>query len=144
MRCDANPSPVAPPRQRRGLVPLLVIASLVLLVLLISIMRAAASARGDESGFVCFLSKLGVQIGAGCHGSSGSRSVVHATVKQALGELVEATPRIKDIEPSIPTRGSILKADGSVVRAAVASAAADGAGGGRAGLLRRRSMQLLL
>jgi hypothetical protein len=101
------------------LLPVLVIASLVLLELLIAVMRAAASSRGDERGFVCFLSKLGVQIGGGCGSSSaGSSSSSKQAVKQALGELVEHTPRVKDIEPSIPTSGSVLKPDGSVGAAA--------------------------
>jgi hypothetical protein len=122
-------------RQRRGLLPLIVIASLVLLVLIIAIVRAAASARGDERGVICFLSKLGVQIGGGC-----SRGQLHAgaaaskaAVTQALGELVEHTPRVKDIEPNIPNAGDVLTTQG----AAAAAAAAGGVVGQAAAGLRR-------
>ena len=103
---------------------MLVLGSLILLVLLIAVMRAAASARGDQAGAVCFLSKLGIQIGAGC--SSSKAGATKAVVSQALGELVEVTPRVKDIEPSIPstTSGGSLKGGG-----AASEAAAVGTGG---------------
>jgi hypothetical protein len=98
-------------RQRRGLLPILVVSSLVLLVLIIIVMRAAVSARGDERGLICFLSKLGVQIGGGC----SSRVPIAASksaMQQALGELVEHTPRVKDVEPRIPTGSSVSGAVG--------------------------------
>jgi hypothetical protein len=102
------------------------VASLVLLVLLIAVVRAAASARGDERGVICFLSKLGVQIGGGC-----SRSQLHAgaaaskaAVTQALGELVEHTPRVKDIEPNIPSAGDVLKTQGAAAGGSVGQHAA--------------------
>ncbi|WIA40146.1 hypothetical protein OEZ86_013545 [Tetradesmus obliquus] len=76
--------------QRKGLVPLLVLGSLVLLVLFIAVVRAAASARGEQKGALCFLSKLGIQIGEGC-GTPAVRS--NSAVAAALSDLVEATPR---------------------------------------------------
>lgn len=118
-----------PCRQRKGLVPVLVVSSLILLVLLIAVVRAAASAHEDQRGVICFLSKLGVQIGGGCSSSSSSTSQLmsagasKAAVSKVLGELVEATPRVRDIEPHIPTGASILKADGTVVAAAAGAAA---------------------
>jgi hypothetical protein len=122
-------------RQRRGLLPLLVLASLVLLILLIAIARAAASAHGDERGFICFLSKLGVQIGGGCsRGRSGGAA--KTAVAQALGELVEVTPRVKDIEPNEPGG---LRTDAGAGAAAVGDAgggAAAGGGGSTQGLRR--------
>lgn len=103
-------------RQRKGLVPVLVVSSLVLLVLLIAIMRAAASARGDQRGVICFLSKLGVQIGGGCSSSRLPASASKAAVSKVLEELVEVTPRVKDIEPSIPS-GSLLTPAGTAAPA---------------------------
>jgi hypothetical protein len=100
----------------------------VLLVLIIAVMRAAASARGDERGVICFLSKLGVQIGGGCSSSRVPLAASKAAVQQALGELVEHTPRVKDIEPSIPTGSSV-------------SGAAVGGGGETPGM--RRLMWML-
>eukprot|EP00878_Enallax_costatus_P020783 GHUV01021977.1.p1 GENE.GHUV01021977.1~~GHUV01021977.1.p1 ORF type:complete len:333 (+),score=122.21 GHUV01021977.1:703-1701(+) len=88
-------------RQRRGLVPILVIGSLMLLILLIAVLRAAASARGEHAGAVCFLSKLGVQIGSGCSDSSnglGSTKTPSKAVAAALSDFVETTPRVKDVE----------------------------------------------
>lgn len=99
-------------RQRKGLVPILVVTSLVMLILTIAIVRAAASARGDERGVICFLSKLGVQIGGGCS-SRLPAAAANSAVKQALGQLAEHTPRVKDIELNIPSIGSIGKADGA-------------------------------
>lgn len=104
-------------RQRRGLVPVLVIGSLVLLILLIAVLRAAASARGEHKGAVCFLSKLGVQIGSGCSDSSSGSSSLGTpskAVAAALSDLVEATPRVKDVEgPNAAASG--LQKDSSVV-----------------------------
>jgi hypothetical protein len=129
-------------RQRRGLLPLLVLASLVLLVLLIAVARAAASAHGDERGFICFLSKLGVQIGGGCsRGRPGGAA--KAAVAQALGELVEVTPRVKDIEPNVP---SGLRGDAGAGAAAAAGGDAGGgaaAGGGGSAQGLRRLLGLL-
>ena len=122
-------------RQRRGLLPVLVLASLVLLVLFIAVARAAASAHGDERGFICFLSKLGVQIGGGCSRGRAPSAASKAAVAQALGELVEVTPRVKDIEPNIPSGAA-----GSVAAAADAGA---GAAAARGGGLRRRVLALL-
>lgn len=84
-------------RQRKGLVPLLVIGSVVLLILFIAVVRAAASARGEQKGALCFLSKLGIQIGEGC-GTAALKS--SSAVTAALNDLVEATPRVKDVPAS--------------------------------------------
>lgn len=62
-------------RRRRGLVPALFIAFLVCLIFVIAVLRAALSARGEHRG-LCFLAKLGVNIGAGERVSDGS--VAHA------------------------------------------------------------------
>lgn len=82
-------------RQRKGLVPGLVVASVVLLILLIAVIRAGAAANAEQKGALCFLAKLGIQIGAGCGVSSQDSG---GAVSKALVELVEVTPRVKDIE----------------------------------------------
>eukprot|EP00775_Hariotina_reticulata_P013245 gene13245-13375_t len=82
-------------RQRKGLVPVLVVASVVLLILLIAVVRAGAAASAEQKGALCFLAKLGIQIGAGC-GMTGQEPA--AAVSKALVELAEVTPRVKHIE----------------------------------------------
>lgn len=119
--------------QRKGLVPLLVLGSLVLLVLFIAVVRAAASARGEQKGALCFLSKLGIQIGEGC-GTPAVRS--NSAVAAALSDLVEATPRVKDVASS--SGGSA----GSAVGGAAAAAAGSGAAGDKAAGGRRRLLQV--
>jgi hypothetical protein len=53
-------------RQRKGLVPVLIVGSLVVLILFVAIVRAALNARSQHRGSLCFLSNLGIRIGAGC------------------------------------------------------------------------------
>jgi hypothetical protein len=123
-------------------VPLIVLASLVALVLLIAVVRAAASARGDERGMICFLSKLGVQIGGGCSSSSSrlpaaaAAAASKSAVSKALGELVEHTPRVKDIEPSAGS-GSILTMGGAGAAATTGDGGSKSSGGGGGARLRR-------
>lgn len=106
-------------RQRKGLVPILVIGSLILLFLFIAVVRAAASARGEQKGAVCFLSKLGVQIGHGCGGSLDRAGTPSKAVTAALSDLVEATPRVKDVAHTA--------AAGAVLEGASAQAVSGGA-----------------
>ncbi|WIA19860.1 hypothetical protein OEZ85_005763 [Tetradesmus obliquus] len=84
--------------QRKGLVPLLVLGSLVLLVLFIAVVRAAASARGEQKGALCFLSKLGIQIGEGC-GTPAVRS--NLAVAAALSDLSAAPQDPVDVEVDV-------------------------------------------
>jgi hypothetical protein len=118
-------------------VPLLVIGSLVLLVLFIAVVRAAASARGEQKGALCFLSKLGIQIGEGC-GTPAVRS--SSAVAAALSDLVEATPRVKDVAGS--SSSSSTKVDAAHA-AAGGSPAGDKASGGRRRLLHLQRRQQL-
>eukprot|EP00967_Tisochrysis_lutea_P100615 scaffold150298_cov18-Tisochrysis_lutea.AAC.1 len=54
-------------------VPCLVLAGLFSLILMISVVRAAASARSAHAGPLCVLSKLGINVGpAGCGGRVAS------------------------------------------------------------------------
>jgi hypothetical protein len=106
-----------------------VLGSLVLLVLFIAVVRAAASARGEQKGALCFLSKLGIQIGEGC-GAPAVRS--SSAVAAALSDLVEATPRVKDVASGSSSSSS---AGGGAAAAGGGSAAADKASGGRRRLL---------
>ena len=53
-------------RQRKGLVPVLVLGSLLLLIVLAAVFRAALSARNQHRGPLCFLSNLGITFGQGC------------------------------------------------------------------------------
>lgn len=132
-------------RQKKGLVPLIVLASLVTLVLFIAVVRAAASARGDERGVICFLSKLGVQIGGGCSSSrlpAAAAAASKSAVSQALGELVEHTPRVKDIEPS-GGRASILTAGGGAAAVATGGGDSSKSSGGGARLRRLAAHNLL-
>ncbi len=52
--------------QRKGLVPFIIVGSLVVVILIVAIIRAAASAHSQHSGGLCFLAKLGIRIGKGC------------------------------------------------------------------------------
>eukprot|EP00879_Flechtneria_rotunda_P002655 GHRR01002859.1.p1 GENE.GHRR01002859.1~~GHRR01002859.1.p1 ORF type:complete len:477 (+),score=206.58 GHRR01002859.1:283-1713(+) len=84
-------------RQRKGLVPALVLGSLVLLVVFIAVVRAAASTQDEHKGALCFFAKLGIQIGEGCGSTLAGGGSSASVVSQALGELVESTPRVKDV-----------------------------------------------
>jgi hypothetical protein len=118
-------------------VPLLVLGSLVLLVLFIAVVRAAASARGA----LCFLSKLGIQIGEGC-GTPAVRS--SSGVAAALSDLVEVTPRVKDVAGSSSSSGSKSADGGAAAAAAGGSPAVDKTSGGRRRLLRVQRRQQLV
>jgi hypothetical protein len=120
-------------------VPLLVLGSLVLLVLFIAVVRAAASARGEQKGALCFLSKLGIQIGEGC-GTPAVRS--SSAVAAALSDLVEATPRVKDVASSSSSSSSSTKVDAAPA-ASGGSHEGDAASGDRRKLLHLQRRQQL-
>ncbi|KAF8063006.1 hypothetical protein HT031_003845 [Scenedesmus sp. PABB004] len=98
-------------RRRRGLAPLLAVGCLVALVLLVAVVRAAASARGEHRG-LCFLSNLGIQIGDGC----GPARPPGADVAAALSDLVEATPRVRDVPSAAAAGGGGAAAAGAAGR----------------------------
>lgn len=56
--------------------PFLIIGAVVSLVLVVAVVRAAASTRSQHSGPLCFLAKLGISIGSGC-GRDGAPAIVH-------------------------------------------------------------------
>lgn len=119
-------------RQRRGLVPVLVIGSLVMLILLTAVIRAAASTRGEHKGALCFLSKLGVQIGQGCgDGPTAVRSPSKA-VAAAISDLVEATPRVKDVQTIGSVSAELQKSSvGRKEAVGKGSSSSSSTGGGR-------------
>jgi hypothetical protein len=80
-------------QRRTGLAPMVILGSLVALVLLIAIIRAAASARGEHKG-LCFLAKLGINIGEGC----GEAAEVKHQAEKEIEKLLDQTPRVHDIE----------------------------------------------
>eukprot|EP00877_Chromochloris_zofingiensis_P014035 jgi/Chrzof1/8886/Cz03g27290.t1 len=81
-------------RRSKGLTPLLIMLALVLLVLVVTVIRAAASAAGSDHGGLCFLFKLGINIGSGCqhtttmthHAASHSTGARH--IRRLLHEAV--------------------------------------------------------
>jgi hypothetical protein len=104
-------------KRRTGLAPAVVLGALVALVLLIAVARAAASSRGEHRG-LCFLSKLGVNIGPGCG------SVAKEQAGKEIEKLLEQTHRVHDIEVEERPGGGrrLLEAWGALAGA--------GAGGG--------------
>mmetsp|Transcript_25533 Transcript_25533/g.55588 ORF Transcript_25533/g.55588 Transcript_25533/m.55588 type:complete len:492 (-) Transcript_25533:568-2043(-) len=79
-------------RQRKGLVPCIIVGSLLLLILTITIVRAAASARHQHRGPLCFLSNLGIRIGKGC----GTPEIVHEAEKQIV-QMLDKPQRVHDV-----------------------------------------------
>lgn len=78
-------------RRRKGLMPFIIVGSLLFFILLVAVIRAAVSSRGDHRG-LCFLAKLGVRIGAGC---GNTDAVVKAQAQ--LNQMLENAPRVKDV-----------------------------------------------
>eukprot|EP00198_Chlamydomonas_reinhardtii_P014446 XP_001703783.1 predicted protein [Chlamydomonas reinhardtii] len=50
-------------RQRKGLVPALAVGSVVVLIFLVAVIRAAAVTRSEHRGGLCFLAHLGINVG---------------------------------------------------------------------------------
>ncbi|PNH02873.1 hypothetical protein TSOC_011114, partial [Tetrabaena socialis] len=84
-------------RQRKGLVPALVVGSVVALFLLVAVFRAAAVTRSEHRGGLCFLAHLGINVGKGCGLVRGTTTVA-AAASAELGHLLDAAPRVHDVE----------------------------------------------
>lgn len=83
-------------QRRKGLVALLAVSAVVVLLMMITITRAALSAKG---GGLCFLEKLGVTIGPGCQQRASAAAV--AAIQQEGSKLADLLssplPRHKDV-----------------------------------------------
>eukprot|EP00798_Chlamydomonas_sp_ICE-L_P015539 gene15539-21631_t len=78
-------------QERKGMLPFIIVSSLVVLVLMIAIIRAAASARSQHGGGTCFLAKLGIRVGKGCGtGLSGAAG-------EELAAILDKPQRIHDV-----------------------------------------------
>ncbi len=127
-------------RRRSGLAPAVILGALVALVLLVAVARAAASARGEHRA-LCFLSKMGINIGEGCG------SAAKAQAGREIEKLLEQTPRVHDIEVGDAPGGGarrLLEAAAAAGRrgAAWLGRAAGGGGGGGGGGGEARQLRL--
>lgn len=101
-------------RQRNGIVPLLILGTLLVLVLSIAVTRAALSARHQHRGVGCMLSNLGIRIGSGCEvpggvipGADGGSATAAAVVK-----LLDETKRVHDVA-DVTQAGDIIAGVGA-------------------------------
>ncbi|KAJ9515273.1 hypothetical protein QJQ45_002410 [Haematococcus lacustris] len=82
--------------KRKGLVPVLLVCGLLALILLVAVIRAAASARSQHSGPLCFLAKLGIRIGSGC-GEQLARQGVAQEAGKTMAEMIAKPLRVHDV-----------------------------------------------
>lgn len=68
--CLRSAAPSRPPRHvlvvswtAQGLVPALAVGSVVVLIFLVAVIRAAAVTRSEHRGGLCFLAHLGINVG---------------------------------------------------------------------------------
>lgn len=83
--------------QRRGLVPALVLAAVLVVFVLIAVVRAAAVTRSEHRGGLCFLAHLGITVGKGC----GIVVRMQDKAGAELGALLEHAPRVHDVQLNV-------------------------------------------
>eukprot|EP00200_Dunaliella_tertiolecta_P010610 CAMPEP_0202373756 /NCGR_PEP_ID=MMETSP1127-20130417/4718_1 /ASSEMBLY_ACC=CAM_ASM_000462 /TAXON_ID=3047 /ORGANISM="Dunaliella tertiolecta, Strain CCMP1320" /LENGTH=570 /DNA_ID=CAMNT_0048970731 /DNA_START=48 /DNA_END=1757 /DNA_ORIENTATION=+ len=99
--------------QKKGMVPCLVLAGLFSLILMISVVRAAASARSAHAGPLCVLSKLGINVGpAGCGGRVASEEA-----NKRFAELLDNPARVHDVEGSFYQGGGKTRDSAAIAEA---------------------------
>ncbi|GAX79403.1 hypothetical protein CEUSTIGMA_g6844.t1 [Chlamydomonas eustigma] len=92
-------------RQRKGTVPAIIVASLLLLILTAAVFRAALSARHQHRGPLCFLSNLGITVGSGCEDPVS----VGGAEKQAIVNLIDKPHRVHDVVDMVAADEDVKK-----------------------------------